>query len=266
MSEAPHPDAVVRPGRTITGMSATLLPYTDDGGIDWPGFAAHVERTAAAGLTPAVNMDTGYVQLLDEATRLRVLDATTAVCGDDFVAGARKAVTKMLPTMKDNPDYTSIINDRHYDRITGYIEDAKAKGASVPLGGRYWDNFVEPTVLTNVNASMNIWNDETFGPVVAVSPFRTEEEAVALNNDTEYGLTAAIWTADEARALRLGARLETGMVHVNDQNINDEPVVPFGGVKASGVGRYGGRWSLDAFTELRWITLERGGRHYPPGF
>ena len=69
MSEVPHPGAVVRPGRTITGVSATLLPYTDSGGIDWPGFAAHLERTAAAGLTPAVNMDTGYVQLLDDATK-----------------------------------------------------------------------------------------------------------------------------------------------------------------------------------------------------
>ena len=90
MSEAPHPGAVVRPGRTITGMSATLLPYTDDGGIDWPGFAAHVERTAAAGLTPAVNMDTGYVQLLDDATKAEVL-ATAALHCDAFVAGAHTA-------------------------------------------------------------------------------------------------------------------------------------------------------------------------------
>jgi vanillin dehydrogenase len=136
----------------------------------------------------------------------------------------------------------------------------------VDLGGKAWDNFVEPTVLSNIDRSMDIWHDETFGPVVMVCPFRTEDEAVALNNDTEYGLTAAVWTADEARALALAARLETGMVHINDQNINDEPQVPFGGVKASGVGRYGGRWSLDAFTELRWITLERGGRHFPPVF
>ncbi|MBF9032343.1 aldehyde dehydrogenase family protein [Rhodobacterales bacterium HKCCE3408] len=159
-----------------------------------------------------------------------------------------------------------LVNTRQAKRVAALIEDAKAKGATVAHGGRYWDNFVEPTVLTNVTSSMNIWNDETFGPVVAVSSFRTEAEAIALNNDTEYGLTAAIWTADEQRALRMAGLLETGMVHVNDQNINDEPVVPFGGVKASGVGRYGGRWSLEAFTELRWITLERGGRHYPPGF
>jgi aldehyde dehydrogenase (NAD+) len=159
-----------------------------------------------------------------------------------------------------------MVNTRQAHRVKALIDDAVTRGARVDLGGKAWDNFVEPTVLSNISTEMDIWHDETFGPVVMVCPFRTEEEAVALNNDTEYGLTAAIWTADEARALRMAERLETGMVHINDQNINDEPQVPFGGVKASGVGRYGGRWSLDAFTELRWITLERGGRHYPPVF
>ena len=159
-----------------------------------------------------------------------------------------------------------LINTRQAHRVKALIDDAVAKGAVLELGGNAWENFVEPTVLTHVDDSMDIWHDETFGPVVAVRSFRTDDEAVALNNDTEYGLTAAVWTADEGRALGLAARLETGMVHVNDQNIYDEPQVPFGGVKASGVGRYGGRWSLDAFTELRLITLERGGRHYPPVF
>lgn len=159
-----------------------------------------------------------------------------------------------------------LVNTRQALRVKALIDDAVAKGARVELGGKAWDNFVEPTVLTNVNSSMNIWNDETFGPVVVVVPFRTEEEAIALNNDTEYGLTSAIMTADEARAMRMATKLDTGMCHINCQNINDEPHVPFGGVKASGVGRYGGRWSIDAFTELRWITLDRGGRHFPPAF
>lgn len=159
-----------------------------------------------------------------------------------------------------------LVNARQAERVRGLLEDARAKGATFELGGRSWDNFVEPTVLTGVDGSMDIWNDETFGPVAIVCRFRDEDEAVRLNNDTEYGLTAAVMTRDEARAMRLAGRLETGMVHVNCQNINDEPHVPFGGVKASGVGRYGGRWSLDAFTELRWITLDRGGRHFPPVF
>lgn len=159
-----------------------------------------------------------------------------------------------------------LVNARQAARVKGLIDDATAKGAELLLGGKSWDNYVEPTVLANVDPSMNIWHDETFGPVVVVSTFRDDEEAIALNNDTEYGLTAAVWTRDEPRALRMAQRLETGICHVNCQNINDEPHVPFGGVKASGVGRYGGRWSLDAFTDLRWITLDRGGRHFPPVF
>jgi aldehyde dehydrogenase (NAD+) len=159
-----------------------------------------------------------------------------------------------------------LVNNRQARRVKALIDDAVARGARVELGGKAWDNFVEPTVLTNVDASMDIWNDETFGPVVIVAPFRTDAEAIQLNNDTEYGLTAAVFSRDEARALAMAQHLETGIAHVNCQNINDEPHVPFGGMKASGVGRYGGRWSLDAFTELRWITMDRGGRHFPPVF
>ncbi len=181
-----------------------------------------------------------------------------------FLGRARKLRTGH--TADRNNVIGPLVNTRQAMRVKRLIDDAVAKGARVELGGKAWDNFVEPTVLTAVTPEMDIWHDETFGPVVVVCPFRTEDEAVALNNDTEYGLTAAIMTQDEARALRLAGRLETGICHVNCQNINDEPHVPFGGVKASGVGRYGGRWSLDAFTELRWITLDRGGRHFPPVF
>lgn len=183
---------------------------------------------------------------------------------EKFLARAAKLRTGHTKD-KDNV-IGPLVNNRQALRVKALIDDAVAKGATVELGGKCWDNFVEPTVLTNVDSTMNIWNDETFGPVVIVCRFRTEEEAIALNNDTEYGLTSAIMTADEARALRMAEHLDTGMVHVNCQNINDEPHVPFGGVKASGVGRYGGRWSIDAFTELRWITLDRGGRHFPPAF
>lgn len=179
---------------------------------------------------------------------------------------ARAAKLKTGHTRDKDNVIGPLVNTRQALRVKALIDDAMAKGARAELGGKAWDNFVEPTVLTNVSTDMDIWHDETFGPVVIIVPFRTDEEAIALSNDTEYGLTAAIMTRDEPRALRMAEHLETGICHVNCQNINDEPHVPFGGTKASGVGRYGGRWSLDAFTELRWITLDRGGRHFPPAF
>jgi aldehyde dehydrogenase (NAD+) len=113
---------------------------------------------------------------------------------------------------------------------------------------------------------MSVYSDETFGPVAPIVTVRDVDEAIAVANDSEYGLSAGIITADEEKGLEIARRLETGMAHVNDSSVNDEPHVPFGGVKSSGLGRHGGRAAVDAFTETRWLTLERGGRHYPPPF
>ena len=159
-----------------------------------------------------------------------------------------------------------LINDRQVARVRAQIEDAVARGAQVALGGGVNGRFVEPTILTHVTPDMDVWRDETFGPVAVVVPFRDDAEAVAMSNDTEYGLSSGIITADENRALALSQQLETGMCHVNCSSVNDEPHVPFGGTKASGLGRHGGRWSLETFSETRWITLDRGGRPFPPVF
>jgi acyl-CoA reductase-like NAD-dependent aldehyde dehydrogenase len=134
------------------------------------------------------------------------------------------------------------------------------------LGGGVNGRFVEPTILTGVTPDMLIYQNETFGPVVPVIPFRTDEEAITIANDTEYGLSSGVMTNDEKRGLEIASLLETGISHVNCSSVNDEPHMPFGGSKASGVGRHGGRWSMETFTETRWITLERGGRHFPPVF
>jgi aldehyde dehydrogenase (NAD+) len=120
--------------------------------------------------------------------------------------------------------------------------------------------------LTRVTPDRAVWRDETFGPVAVVVPFATDAEAIALANGTEYGLSSGVFTADEGRALSIAARLDTGMCHVNCSPVYDASHVPFGGTKASDVGRHGGRWSMETFTETRWITLERGGRPYPPVF
>ena len=159
-----------------------------------------------------------------------------------------------------------LINDRQAARVQHQLEDARAKGAQIALGGGVNGRFVEPTIVTNVTPDMDIWRDETFGPVAVVVPFRTDDEAIAMNNDTEYGLSSGIITEDEHRAMDIARRLDTGMCHVNCATINDEAHAPFGGTKASGVGRYGGRWSLEAFSETRWITLDRGQKPFPPVF
>ena len=179
---------------------------------------------------------------------------------------ARAARLKVGDTADRSNVIGPLINDRQVARVRAQLDDALAKGAKVVTGGKITGRFVEPTILSGVTPDMLVYRDETFGPLVPVIPFRTDDEAIAINNDTEYGLSAGIFTRDEARALAIARRLETGMCHVNCSSVNDEPHVPFGGSKASGLGRHGGRWSIETFTETRWITLDRGGRPYPPVF
>jgi aldehyde dehydrogenase (NAD+) len=113
---------------------------------------------------------------------------------------------------------------------------------------------------------MKVMREETFGPIAPVITVGSVDEAIEIANDSEYGLSAGIITRNEERGLAIARRLHTGMAHINDSSVNDEPHVPFGGVRSSGLGRHGGRAGIDQFTETRWITLERGGRHYPPPF
>jgi aldehyde dehydrogenase (NAD+) len=159
-----------------------------------------------------------------------------------------------------------IINQRQLDKIAAQVSEAVGKGAKVLTGGRHQGPFFEPTVLNNVTRDMAVFREETFGPVLPLIKVGSDDEAVAVANDSDYGLSAGIITRDEQRGLAIAQRLETGMAHVNDSSVNDEPWVPFGGVKSSGLGRHGGKAALDMFTDLRWLTLERGGRPYPPPF
>jgi aldehyde dehydrogenase (NAD+) len=156
-----------------------------------------------------------------------------------------------------------VINAKQADKIRRHIDDAVAQGATVRTGGGNDGLFFQPTVLDGVAADMAVWTEETFGPVAPVVTVSGEEEAVKLANDSEYGLSAGIITTDEERGLSVARRLETGMAHVNDTSVYDEPNAPFGGVKSSGVGRHGGKAAIEAFTRTRWLTLERGGRLYP---
>jgi len=156
-----------------------------------------------------------------------------------------------------------LIRARQCDFIDGQLKDATEKGAKVVAGGAYEGQFFQPTVLTGVTPEMRIYYEESFGPVVSLIRVEDAEEALKVANDTEYGLSAALITNDMQKALDLSMRLESGMVHVNDATISDEPHVPFGGVKNSGFGREGGRYSLEELTEVKWVTLQMGKRQFP---
>ena len=156
-----------------------------------------------------------------------------------------------------------VINDASRERVLELIEDAKAKGAQVLAGGDADGNVIAPTVLTGVTPEMRIYGEESFGPVVTIVPVEGTDEAVRVANDTEYGLSAAVFGEDVDAAMAVARRIESGICHVNSSTVHDEPQMPFGGVKASGWGRFGGRAALEEFTELRWMTVQQGARHYP---
>ena len=119
------------------------------------------------------------------------------------------------------------------------------------------------TVIDYVTKEMKIYTDESFGPVAAIIRARDEEHAIELANDSHYGLSAAVFTQDVARGLKVARRIRSGICHVNGPTVHDEPQMPFGGMGASGYGRFGGKAGIDAFSELRWITLETESGHFP---
>jgi aldehyde dehydrogenase (NAD+) len=147
--------------------------------------------------------------------------------------------------------------------IDGQIEDAVAKGAKVLTGGTHQDNFYQPTIVAGVTAGMRIYSEESFGPITSIIKCKSAEEGLTIANDTSYGLAAGVITNDLQKAMDLALRLDTGMVHINDTTVSDEPHVPFGGIKNSGFGREGGRYSMEEMTELKWITVQLGQRQFP---
>ncbi|MEV0679392.1 aldehyde dehydrogenase family protein [Actinosynnema sp. NPDC050436] len=157
-----------------------------------------------------------------------------------------------------------LVNERSATRVAALVRDAREKGATVLTGGDEPTGALHrATVLTGVTPGMDLHYGEAFGPVCVLETFTSDDEAVARANDTEHGLTCGILTENGTRGLALARRVKTGIVHVNDQSVGDEPQAPFGGVKSSGYGRFGGRWGLEAFTATRWITLATEHAHYP---
>ncbi|MFJ8198767.1 aldehyde dehydrogenase family protein [Streptomyces sp. NPDC096152] len=156
-----------------------------------------------------------------------------------------------------------VINSSQADAVSGVVEQAIAEGATALVRGTATDNLVEPTVLTDVPVGSALLRQEVFGPVVFVLPFDGEEEAVRIVNDTPYGLSGAVHTGDIERGVRFAQQIETGMFHVNDGTVHDEPLVPFGGEKHSGLGRLNGETTLEAFTTVKWISVQHGRSGFP---
>ncbi|MFF6991428.1 aldehyde dehydrogenase family protein [Streptomyces sp. NPDC010273] len=156
-----------------------------------------------------------------------------------------------------------VINSSQADALSGVVEQAIAEGATALVHGTTTDNLVAPSVLTDVPADSDLLRQEVFGPVAFLIPFDGEEEAVSIVNDTPYGLSGAVHTGDIERGVHFAKQIDTGMFHVNDGTVHDEPIVPFGGEKASGVGRLNGESMLDAFTSLKWISVQHGRSGFP---
>jgi acyl-CoA reductase-like NAD-dependent aldehyde dehydrogenase len=161
------------------------------------------------------------------------------------------------------PALGSIIGPEAVERIDGLIKDAVFKGARILSGGQVRGSLIDATVLDHVTPAMRIYAEESFGPIAAIIRVRGVDEAVRVANDTDYGLSSAVFGQDIRRALDVASRIEAGICHINGPTVHDEAQMPFGGVKASGYGRFGGTAAIGEFTELRWITLSSLPGHYP---
>ncbi len=247
----------------------------------------HIAETAARYLKPVLLELGGKASLivlddadLDEAVEAAAFGAfvnqgqvcmsTERIVVDDKVADAfmEKFAAKARALTAGDPRDSdvllgSLVNQEAVARVRALMDDALIKGAVLAAGGEIKGTVMHATVLDRVTPAMRIYSEESFGPIVSVVRAKDADDAVRIANDTEYGLAAAVFGRDIARALDVARRLDTGICHVNSSTVHDEPQMPFGGTKASGYGRFGGKAAIEEFTELRWITVAKGPRHYP---
>jgi acyl-CoA reductase-like NAD-dependent aldehyde dehydrogenase len=196
------------------------------------------------------------------STERIIVDASIA---DTFVA---KFVAKIMTLTAGDPregaaPLGSMVDPSAVARVAGLIDDAVAKGAILHRAAEPQGTLLSAAVLDRVTPDMAIYADESFGPVAAIVRAADEAEAIRVANDTEYGLTSAVFSRDTARGLRVAERLDAAMCHINGPTVHDEAQMPFGGTKSSGFGRFGGKAGIAEFTELRWITVETQKGHFP---
>lgn len=244
-----------------------------------PRIGKHVAELAAKGLkrltlelggkSPLIVLDDADIDEAVQAAHLSIFFFQGQACmgasriflqqgiADEFIekftAAARGSKIADLRAM--DTSIGPIISDRQRERVRRHITDAQNKGAQVLTGGDWDGNRCQPTILMGVTEGMEVFRDETFGPVTSIYPFEDVAEAMDKANDTEYGLSFSIFTRDIDTALRLARQAKSGMVHINRATIQDEPHVPFGGVGLSGFGREGTSADLDILTEWKWITI-----------
>jgi benzaldehyde dehydrogenase (NAD) len=200
-------------------------------------------------------------QICMSTERIIVVDAVA----DAFVAKFQAKVATMAvgdPREGKTP-LGAVVDAKTVGHVESLVADAVAAGAVRVNGGDSKGVLMPATVVDKVTPAMKLFRDESFGPVVGVTRARDEAHAIELANDTEYGLSAAVFTKDTARGLRVARQIKSGICHVNGPTVHDEAQMPFGGVKSSGYGRFGGKAGIDAFTELRWITIETQPGHFP---
>jgi len=200
-------------------------------------------------------------QICMSTERIIVVDAIA----DAFVEKFRAKAANMPagdPTLGNTP-LGAVADAKTVAHVDELVADAISKGARQLTGGAAHGVLVPATVVDCVTPAMRLYGEESFGPVVGIIRASDEEDAIRIANDSDYGLSAAVFTRDVARGLTVARRIRSGMCHINGPTVHDEAQMPFGGVGASGYGRFGGNAGIDAFTELRWITVETLPGHYP---
>ncbi|MEW2253695.1 aldehyde dehydrogenase family protein [Streptomyces sp. NPDC047869] len=227
----------------------SALVVLDDADIDYAVDAAVFSRYVHQG------------QVCMAANRVLVDRSVAEEFTEKFVAKVR--TLKVGDPRDPQTVIGPMINSQQASAVSGAVEQALAEGATALVHGTTTGNLVEPSVLTDVPAGSALLQQEIFGPVVFLVPFDGEEEAVRIVNDTPYGLSGAVHTGDIERGVAFAKRIDTGMFHVNDGTVHDEPLVPFGGEKHSGLGRLNGETTVDAFTTVKWISVQHGRSGFP---
>ena len=200
-------------------------------------------------------------QICMSTERIIVVDAIADAFAEKFQA---KVATMAVgdPRLGQTP-LGAVVDTKTVAHVRSLIEDAIASGAKQLNGGDANGVLMPAHVIDHVTPDMKLFHEESFGPVVGIVRARDEAHAIELANDSEYGLSASVFTRDTARGLKVARQIQSGICHVNGPTVHDEAQMPFGGVKASGYGKFGGRAGIDSFTELRWITMETQPGHYP---